>query len=393
VIFVGFVLDFAVRVILRGLWGRVDRRRGVETDRELVKKAVRPFGLLAAAAVWYWSLHLLGLPAGPLLVLLIAVRVILSLAAVWAAFRLVDLLTAFLASKAGETATKLDDLLIPLVRKTLKTFIAAFGVIYIAESFDVQILPLLTGLGIGGLAVAFAAKDTIENFFGSVSVILDQPFEVGDWIVVGETEGTVEQIGLRSTRIRTFYNSLVTVPNAMLVRATVDNYGRRRYRRFMTHLALPYGTPPEKIEAVCEGIREIIRMHPYTRKDSFHVWLNRFGDHSLDVLVYMFHECPDWATELRERHRFMLDIIRLADRLGVEFAFPTRTVEFRNLDLAEPVSPLPVPESGTQRAARASGVDAARALAAHQGWRTKRPGPVRFGGVDGQEGPLDEDEE
>lgn len=380
VIFAGLMLDFVVQLILRVLWGRIDHKRGVDRDRSLIKKAVRPFGLLAAAALWFGSLGLLGLPAPALLVLLIAVRVVLMLSAVWAAFRVVDLLAAFLAGKAEGTTTKLDDLLIPLIRKTLKTFMAAFGMIYIAESFDVQILPLLTGLGIGGLAFAFAAKDTIENFFGSVAVIMDQPFEVGDWVVINEVEGTVEEMGMRSTRIRTFYNSLVTVPNAALVRATVDNYGRRRYRRFTTHVSLTYGTPPDAIDAFCEGVREIVRLHPYTRKDSFHVWLNKFGPSSLDVLVYIFFECPDWGTELRERHRFMLDVIRLADRLGVDFAFPTQTVEFKNTDLAEPGEMLEIPAGDAESSARSRGALAAQDLTAQQPWRKEIPTPVSLVG-------------
>lgn len=380
IIFAGLVLDFVVQLVLRVLWSRIDLRRGVDRDRSLIKKAVRPFGLLAAASLWFGSLGLLGLPAAGLVVLLIAVRVVLMLSAVWAAFRVVDLLAEFLAGKAQSTTTKLDDLLIPLVRKTLKTFLAAFGMIYIAESFDVQILPLLTGLGIGGLAFAFAAKDTIENFFGSVAVILDQPFEVGDWVVINDVEGTVEEMGMRSTRIRTFYNSLVTVPNAALVRATVDNYGRRRYRRFTTHVSLTYGTPPDAIDAFCEGVREIVRLHPYTRKDSFHVWLNRFGPSSLDVLVYIFFECPDWGTELRERHRFMLDVIRLADRLGVDFAFPTQTVEFKNTDLAEPKAAMDIPAGDAESSARWRGSEAARELTAKQPWRDEAPAPVVFSG-------------
>jgi MscS family membrane protein len=382
VIFVGFLLDLLVRAILRAVWHRINRKRDVEEDREVTKKAVRPFGLVAGAFLWYWSLHLLGLPAVALMVLLVAVRVIAMVAAVWAAFRLVDLVGSFLTMQAGKTDTKLDDLLIPLVRKTAKVFIAAFGLVYIAESFDIEVLPLLTGLGIGGLAVAFAAKDTIENFFGSIAVIVDQPFEVGDWIKVGDTEGTVEHLGLRSTRVRTFYNSLVTVPNAMLVRATVDNFGRRRYRRFSTHIGVTYDTPPDTIEAFCEGIREIVRLHPYTRKDTFHIWLNKWGPSSLDIMIYIFHECPDWGTELRERQRFMLDVMRLAEKMGVSFAFPTQTIEFKNTDLAEPDAPLPMPQRDTEMAARQSGIHAARELTGLQPWRDEAPPPVVFSGAD-----------
>ncbi|GAB4385034.1 MAG: hypothetical protein Kow0022_09520 [Phycisphaerales bacterium] len=328
-VFSGFLIDQIVRGLLRHIWHRLERRRGQTSDRELLTRAVRPFGLLACAMVWYACLSLLGLPPTAVKVLLIAIRVVLMLSGVWAAWRLTDLVADFLQKQAGRTHTKLDDLLIPLARKTCKVLVAAFGLIYIAESFDVQILPLLTGLGIGGLAFAFAAKDTIENFFGSVAVILDQPFEVGDWVVIDGKEGTVEELGLRSTRLRTFYNSQITIPNATLVRATVDNYGRRRYRRFKTNLGLTYDTPPEKIEAFCEGVRELIRQHPYTRKDYYHVYLNSWGDFSLNVLLYMFFECPDWSIELRERHRFMLDVMRLAAHLGVSFAFPTQTIELK----------------------------------------------------------------
>ncbi|HHN77897.1 MAG TPA: mechanosensitive ion channel, partial [Phycisphaerales bacterium] len=383
VIFAGVVLDFIVRLLLRLVWGRIDHKRGVDRDRSLIKSAVRPFGLLAAGLLWYVSLRLLGLPATALLVLQIAVHVILILSGMMAAFRVVDLLSAMMIERAVHTETKIDDLLIPLVRKTLKTFIGAFGLIYIAESFDIQIIPLLTGLGIGGLAFAFAAKDTIENFFGSVAVILDKPFDIGDWVVIGDIEGTVEVMGLRSTRVRTFYNSLVTLPNASLVRATVDNYGRRRYRRYKTALSLTYDTPPEKVEAFCEGIREIIRLHPYTRKDYFHVWLNNFGAHSLDVLVYMFFDCPDWGTELRERHRLMLDIVRLASRIGVHFAFPTQTIELKRVGDAHP---LDTPSRDTEARARRAGRQTAHEITEQQPWREYKPGPVLFGGGSDEHG-------
>ncbi|MEM9560432.1 MAG: mechanosensitive ion channel family protein [Planctomycetota bacterium] len=383
-ILIGLALDLIVRAFLSGVWHGIERRRGETSDRELLKKTVRPFGQFAAAVAWYWGLRVLGLPPLPEQVLTVAVRVILALSSLWAAYRLTDLISDFLARQADRTDTKFDDLLVPLLRKTVKVFITAVALVYIADAFEVEILPLLTGLGIGGLAVGFAAKDTIENFFGSIAVILDRPFEVGDWVAVDDVEGTVEQLGFRSTRVRTFYNSLVTIPNGTLVRARVDNYGRRRFRRFKTHLNLTYDTPPAKIEAFCEGIREIIRLHPYTRKDSYHVWLNQFGAHSLDVLVYMFHECPDWAIELRERHRFMLDVVRLADRLGVEFAFPTQTLHMYKEEHGRAHAPADTPASTEELDAQREGIETARHLTRNQPWlnESKKPGPVLFTGRD-----------
>ncbi|MEL7473989.1 MAG: mechanosensitive ion channel domain-containing protein, partial [Planctomycetota bacterium] len=231
-VFTGLLLDYLSRFVLALLWRRFTDKD--ESDKENLKRTVRPFGLLVAAVFWYVALPTLFLPPTALLVLLIAVRVFASLAGVLTAYRLVDLLSGYFMRRAVRTKTHLDDLLIPLARRTLKIVVTIMAVIYVADSFDVEIVPLLTGLGIGGLAFAFAAKDTIENFFGSIAVIADRPFVVGDWVKIDDVEGTVEQLGMRSTRIRTFYNSVVTVPNATLVRATVDNYGRRRFRRFKT---------------------------------------------------------------------------------------------------------------------------------------------------------------
>jgi MscS family membrane protein len=378
--FVGVLLDYTIRAILRAIWHRFARRRAGEVEKETLTRAVRPFGLFGAGLLWAVGLRLLGLPDVVLIALLVAVRLVITLAGVWAAYRIADLIAEFFARKAAHTTTKIDDLLIPLVRKTAKIFIAAMGVVYIANSLRIEIVPLLTGLGIGGLAFAFAAKDTIENFFGSVAVIVDRPFEVGDWVVIGDVEGTVETLGFRSTRIRTFYNSLVTVPNATLVRANVDNYGRRRFRRFKTHLGVAYDTNPDTIEAFCEGIRELVRLHPYTRKDYYQVWLHQFSPASLDILLYIFHDTPDWQTELRERHRLMLDILRLAHKLGVEIAFPTQTIHLRQDDaVTEPSSEFVTPKNAELKS-MTEGRRAARDLTRDATWLESKPPPFDFRG-------------
>jgi len=134
----------------------------------------------------------------------------------------------------------------------------------------------------------------------------------------------------------TFHNSVITIPNSKMVNTQVDNYGVRQYRRAKIMLSITYSTPPEKIDAFCEGIRELIRLHPYTRKDYYHVYFNKFGASSLDILLYLFFEVPDWSTELRERHRLFVDILRLADRIGVEFAFPTQTLWLERTGKAAP---------------------------------------------------------
>jgi MscS family membrane protein len=326
VIILGVVGDRILVWILGAILAVRLRKENIDTDRKLRRNALRPLGLLAMALIWWMALRPLELPDDAYVVLLIVAKGLAVVGAVWSAYRFVDLVCDYFLRKAQGTETRIDDVIVPLVRKSLKVFITAFGLVFIADNLEVDVSSLLAGLGLGGLAFALAARETVANLFGSVTVLLDRPFEIGDWVQIGDVDGNVEKIGFRSTRVRTFYNSQITVPNSRMITAVVDNLGARRYRRIKTILSITYDTPPESVEAFCEGVREIIRRHPYTRKDYYHVYLNAFSGSSLDVLLYCFVETPDWATELREKHRLYLDIIRLAGRLGVDFAFPTRTL-------------------------------------------------------------------
>ena len=375
VIFIGFLADRLVRFLLNRVTMAWLKMVKVEVDRKVERGVWKPVGLLASALTWYGGMKLIGLRPEVLKVLLLSVRFFAVVAAVWTVFRMIDLLSSYLLVKAHKTRTKFDDLIIPLVSRTLKVFATCVGAILFAEAFDLPLAGLLSGLGLGGLALALAAKDTLGNLFGSVMVLIDRPFEIGDWIKTGDVEGTVETVGMRSTRVRTFYNSMVTLPNSLLTTAAVDNMGRRQYRRIKTMLSLQYDTPSEKIDAFCEGIRELIRRHPYTRKDYYHVYFNQFSGSSLDVLLYCFVECPDWAVELRERHRLFVDIVKLADGLGVSFAFPTRTLHLHPKE--PPAEAGPSAELGDPVAA---GRRLAAEIAGPPPSPRSRPGSVEFHG-------------
>ncbi len=377
-VFVGFVVDHIARALLRPGLRRIVTRLHSQPDLDGIKRTATALGILVGALVWRFSVYLLSLPGQVEAIAMAATGVFLVLSATLALWRLSDLAGEVFMHRALGTDTKFDDILVPMVRKTSKVLIAAFGIIYGAQHLNIDIVPLVTGLGIGGLAFAFAAKDTIENFFGSVAVILDRPFEVGDWVVIEDVEGTIEELGFRSTRLRTFYNSQVTIPNAALVRAKVDNLGRRQYRRWKTTLGVQYDTPPDKLLAFTAGIRELVLQHPYTRKDFYQVFCNDFGDFSLNILLYIFFETPDWATELRERERFFVDVVRLADQLGVAFAFPTQTVHLYKEE-HQPHSPhYTPPGSDADDQARQSGVEVAKKIVQQQGWTETPPPPVAF---------------
>jgi len=246
-------------------------------------------------------------------------------------YKIVDIVAMYFAKLAEKTESTLDDQLVPLLRKTLKAFVVIIGTLYVLkEGLQVDIVPFLTGLSIGGLAFALAAQDTIKNFFGSIMIFIDKPFQVGDWITSGDVDGTVEEVGFRSTRVRTFRNSVMYIPNGKIADATIDNHGLRQYRRFYTTLTVTYDTPPHLIQAFVNGLRKIVENHPDTRKDYYNIYFNNLSAYSQDVMFYVFFEVPNWTEELRSRHELLISIVTLANQLGVRFAFPTQTLHMEN---------------------------------------------------------------
>lgn len=375
VIIVGLIIDKVVAWFLNRniiIW----QKKNPSYSR-LDSTVLRPLGLMAMAIVWWVGLGMFGLPDPVLIILSVAVKLLVSISTVWSAFRLVDILDSLMIKKAKQTGNRFDDLLVPMISKSLKVFVLVIGIISSADNLNMDVSSLLAGLGIGGLAFALAAKDLLGNFFGSLTVLLDRPFQIGDWVVIGDVEGTVEEVGFRSTRVRTFYNSLITLPNAALTTSTVDNMGSRRFRRMKTMLGLTYDTAPEKIDAFCEGIRSLVQLHPYMRKDYYQVYFNQYNAASLDILVYVFWETPDWNTELRERHRFLLDILRLAKQLDVEFAYPTQTLYLKQDD-KERIAPTAFEPTMSESDALVMGQQQAEAIVDGTLGRGVKPDPVRF---------------
>lgn len=327
-----FILLLAIAIrslvtwLVAGQARRVMQRAGAKWGEEVLTHIDRPIGSLAATGVIPLLVPSLLLPARFSQACFFLGRLLAAYSIVWALYRLVDLVSAWLELLASKTETKLDDQLVPLVRRALKIFIVAFGAVAILQNLSVDVAGLVAGLGLGGLAFALAAKDTISNLFGSATIFADRPFQIGDWIIVSDIEGIVESVGFRSTKIRTFYNSLVTIPNAKVADAIVDNYGARTFRRIRTTLALRYDTTPEQIEIFIEGVRDIIMANSYVRADDITVALNEMSPSALNILVNCFLRVSSSVEEHRERQDLYLKFLALAQRLNISFAYPTQTL-------------------------------------------------------------------
>ena len=323
-----FVLDNYIR--------KITQRTTFTWDDDLLEGIEKPLGFIFLMAFFSISYTNFQLSVTFNFYLAIILEIAISVGVIWLFYNLSGVFAKYLTVITDRTENKLDDQLVPLIRKSLRFFVVTMGIILILQNNGYNVASLIAGLGIGGLAVALAARDTLANFFGSITIFLDRPFRIGDWVTIGKVEGIVEEVGFRSTRIRTFYNSLVSVPNSNVSNSDIDNYGMREYRRLKTVLNLTYATTPEQIEAFVEGIKAIVKANKHFRQDFYEVHFTTFGAHSLDVLVYVFFKVPDWSTELQQRHNFLLEVLRLAKELGVEFAFPTQTVHVDSMYQEEP---------------------------------------------------------
>lgn len=244
-----------------------------------------------------------------------------------------DLLNSRIKNQSINSITKN---ILPYSKKLFKGLLAVvFGLIFL-QNAGLNVSSLLASLGIGGLALALAAKETLAHFFGGLSVILDKPFSLGDWIVCDNIEGVVEDIGFRSTKIKTFYDSVITIPNSQLSNSTIDNLGKRKARRTRITLDIAYDTPPEKIEAFTVGLESVLKSNPHTRKDYYQCYFSGFGPHSLQIFMNFFLKVTDWDMELLQKQNIFLEILRLAKELEIDFAFPTWTLDIPYMPAKEP---------------------------------------------------------
>lgn len=231
----------------------------------------------------------------------------------------------------GKQQTKLDRQLAPILGKVIAGVIILIGFLHGITLFGVDPATVLAGASIGGVAVAFAAQDSVKNMIGTIVIFLDKPFQLEDWVVIGSIEGAVEKVGFRSTRLRGADTTLYQIPNSKVVDIEINNKGLRVYRRYTTELGIRYDTPPDLIEDFMEGIKEIIKLHPETRSQSYNVDFVNLGDFALKIMVNVYFQDPTWGVEQSSKNILNLAIVRLAAALNVQFAFPSSTLMIEEL--------------------------------------------------------------
>lgn len=316
-----WALGFALRVLKEAA-----QKTSTDLDNQLLDALSGPVtwivGAFAVYAGTFW-LVLSDPVRGAATALLRIVVVILVAQGLYRSIRVVGLAIDQFAERRGlGGASGLRQLILRFLR-VLVWLIAA---VFVIQELGYNVTGIVAGLGVGGLAVALAAKDTLANWFGALMIFTDRPFEVGDWIKTNSLEGTVEEIGLRSTKVRTFARTLVSVPNSSLANDVVENFSRMPVRRVSYTLGVTYATTPSMMQESLERIRELLREHPGVDQNFWLVRFTDFGSSSLDILVMYFTKTVVWDEYLAIREEINLLIMARLAEIGVSVAFPTRSV-------------------------------------------------------------------
>jgi len=331
----GLVVGWIAGSVLRSI-GRRLAARGWTRQQRVVEGLVGPLRLALVAFGFWFGLANFTMSDTLTSFFTKVVWLALSVAAVWYLGNLVTVVEAAIERLRGKSDSALDRQLVPMIGKTLRVVVIVLGALFVAQSvFDQNVGAWLAGLGIIGLGVSLAAQDSIKNFFGSITVLLDRPFAIGDRINYAGYDGVVEEIGFRSTKVRTLVGHVVTIPNSKIANESVENITRRPTIRRIINVTITYDTPLAKItEAVEilrrmldeEGIREPIRPVIDGNELFPRVYFNDYNPDSLNIFVIYWYAPPAWWDYMDHAQRLNLRIFEEFEKAGIEFAFPTQTV-------------------------------------------------------------------
>ena len=247
---------------------------------------------------------------------------------IWGVYNLCDAGHGLIMQLLKRSSLHIDETLAEMISALAHMICVMFGIVLVANEWDYDITAFVASLGIGAMAIAFAAKDSLANIFGSLVIITERPFVIGDWISANNVEGIVESITFRSTCIRTFYQELVYVPNNLLSNTPIINYTQRQKYRIQFMLGLTYSTTREQMQEVCQQIRSLCERLDEIYNDGIDVNFFEFGDSSLNIRIVCYAKAPNNSVYLRAREKFNLEVMKILEENGVSCAFPSRSVYF-----------------------------------------------------------------
>ena len=264
----------------------------------------------------------------------IILKTLFAILIFWTLHRLIEPFKEFIYELSDKFDKNISEGITNFIIKTLKFFNFFFAFAVVLQTWGFNVTGFLASLGIGGLAFALAAKDTAANLFGSLVIFGDKPFQIGDWIVTDKVEGVVEDIGIRSTKIRRFDQALVNVPNANIANSSIVNYTKMGKRRIKMNIGLTYSTTSEQMQSIVTEIREMLNFHEDIHKDTIFIYFTDFNDSNLGIFCYFFTNTTNWGEFMRIKEDINLKIISIVQKNRASFAFPSQSIYIENSEKA-----------------------------------------------------------
>ncbi len=324
------LLSFAVASVIRAVFQRIvapiTRRTDTDIDDKLIALATRPATFLITLLCFTAGSRLLRLSVPVHQALVVLEKVFAVLIVTWLFVRLADVAVDVARHRLEIQGRKSLATILPLGRKTVKVLMALLAFVVMLQTLGFNVTGLVAGLGVGGLAVALAAQKTLENLFGGVTLTADQPVRVGDFCRFGDKVGTIEDVGLRSTRVRTLDRTLVTIPNAEFSQMQIENFAARDRIRLHLMIGLRYETTPDQLRHVLTGLRKLLLAHPKVHPDPARIRFFGFGAYSLDLEVFAYILTQDYSEFLAVQEDIMLRMMDIVAESGTGFAFPSQTI-------------------------------------------------------------------
>lgn len=331
----------------------VFERTETPLDDLVLEKTRRPFSWLVWMVATYFALRMLNFPNHVNQGIDLVAKTLGIFLVAWVLFRVVDVGIFALKQFTEETESKVDKQLVPVLRRILRLCLVLFAVLVAIQQWGYNVSSLIAGLGIGGLAFALAARSMLSNWFGALMIFTDRPFEIGQWVETEYGTGEVEEVGLRSTRIRPYGRERVVVPNSDMASGAVTNLSVHDRREITAELDLVYSTSHAQMLEILEEIRSLLAEHEAIFDEDWRAFFTDFGDHALRLEVSCFTEDPDLGHWRAVRQELYLEFMRIVEEAGTEFAYPTQSIVLENAAsqpaLSQPALSRPAQEDAEPR--------------------------------------------
>lgn len=327
-LFIIFLRPLLVKLIVNGAL-RLTVKTATKYDDKIIKNLKRPLNLafLIFAIYIFFSVLLIN---NKIISLILSSMLIFDF--FWIIWAIIDGLHGLIYKSVSKLTPNLSSSLGGFVMRIIKIIVWVSAISSILSLWGINVTALFASLGLGGLAFALAAKDTAANLFGSIAILMDKSIKVGDWIKVDKIEGIVEDVGMRTTKIRTFHKSLIAVPNQIIANNPIENFSRRSIRRIKMTIGLTYNTTNTQVETIIQEIKNMLKNHPrIVQNETMLVNFNNFGDSAKEIFIYTFTDTAIWQEYLKIREDIQYKIEDIVLKNGSGFAFPSHSLYIENL--------------------------------------------------------------